>query len=617
MQLALMKVTRRVTSSKSTLLGGIFFTFFIITGSVVIDIGQVSAQTATLNIPLQYRAITPAERSSIEQPNIRNVYGSYPAVVNGSGTRTINEGFTNPRQSGEYSTGVFYAASARPSIPACAQNIEVRLGGNFTLRYRSSNGSGTNQAGPVGRWGNAYDVGTNRNRDYPEVFYRFFHSGAFWTNTAQRLELDFLDELASAGYPLEWTNPDRLVPAAYEFRVYSSPPEWHSVTAAQAEEFTLIITAEIMDWVANGGRQWSYNVTGNPELQVRWNNVACLRNRPYIQVSGGDTYSGARFRFGEFCDRTSANASIRTNGYSSASGDGPDNAKGSSMGQYAVFASGSIANSSPSNFFGNLGYVPSSSLVPGMGGRRDMLFAHEHSSQPGFFYGYDVSNRNFTTMPCINETTSLTAGSTDAATHIANGTGDLRVNGNVTINTPTTVTGRKTLYVDGNVTIQQNVTYQAGPYASAEDIPYLKIVARNIYIQANATTIDGHYVTQSSGTADSPTHGIIDTCSDASGGESGSGRWPTSMTRTSCRRTSPSFVVNGSLTARKVLWKRTYGTVGASSEVNNSECLYSSNRIGCSAEHINFSPEGLIAGMGDSATISSVPLSTIELSPVY
>lgn len=475
--------------TSTTLLGCVALVVLLLVCSIVFGTDKASAQVATtLDVPLLYRPITPAERSQIEQPNFRNVYGSNSNVINGGpGSRTINAGFTNPQQRSEYSTGVYYAASASPNIPACAREIRARLGGNLTLRYRGNNGTGFNQANPPGRWGNNYTASPRLNedrfRDYPEVFYGFFHSGAFTGDTAQELENDAVEELIGAPFPFSGTDP-RLGRRAYEFAVYSSPAVWHGVTAAQAREFTLAISAEIMDSISNGGRQWSFNVSGNPVLQLRWDDSACPRFQPYHKVYGGDVSVGAGF--GSGCVK---NTSATIIGWNSTSG-GPGN-RGAGA-QLAAFAIGQINRFATGQQQNN-------------GNPKSLTFANTGAGFPNTDYGGGLGEQY---IPCINNYWNPSGGVVPSPINPAtNGsfthTGNLALN----VNSGGIGTGRRvTVYVDGNVYIPANINYQSTTYGSSiANIPSFRLIVRgNIYVGSGVTELNGLFVAMPrTGVADS------------------------------------------------------------------------------------------------------------------
>lgn len=344
--------------------------------------------------------------------------------------------------------------------------------------------------------------------------------------------------------------------------------------------------------------------------------IKVATNEPYLNIQGGDVKSGASFKNAEVCKATEKaawSANIQTSGYYKNTANlEMDGTLGSSVSQYSVFASGFIASQYGNNFYGNNGYFRSS-----LGKIRDGLFANERVDNPDSDYGYFYANDS--QLPCVDVSKELKESPNDTAdtsSFVENGSGVLRVNGDKVISA-TNITGNKTLVVDGNVTISPPLTYKSG-YSGANDVPYLKIIAKNIFIEAstlgNPQVIDGHLFAIPTISGATQNDGIIDTCSNMGGGSAG--QWPTAMTTGSCKRADPSLKINGSLTARRILWKRTNGTVGAPNEVIDNSCARRDSE--CAAEFINFSPEAYIANMGaGGGNVSSVPISTQELPPIY
>lgn len=381
--------------------------------------------------------------------------------------------------------------------------------------------------------------------------------------------------------------------------------------------------------------------------------IRVVNNSPYIQITGNDVYSGAGF--GAACTVTEAakNAAINTNGYYSKQDLSARNA-GFSGSQYAVFASGSIGNnlndSSSNSFLGNFGYNRTS-----INNIKDALFANiennisgddeDKSSQYGYFY-----NNSNSGLPCVSMPPSGTVLADSAAVNsfLRSGNGTRVYNQDVTIDGTTagaatniTASSRKTIVVNGNVTINSPIQYSnANSYASTTAVPYVKIIAKNIFINANATRIDAHLVAYPTIiSATEATDGIIDTCGDMDWYNSAGnllspikqpGAWPANGTlrTTACKRTNPSLVINGSLTARRIIWKRTNGTLGDSLNAADTTCVYSNGAATadakaarlqeCAAELIKFSPEAYLVNFTTAtSSVKSVPSSTVELPPIY
>jgi len=331
-------------------------------------------------------------------------------------------------------------------------------------------------------------------------------------------------------------------------------------------------------------------------------------NKPYIKIDGADVYSGAAFGSHQCVPTLAArSAAISTNGYLDT--------KGSSASQYGTFASGLIGGVGAYNtFLGNNGYIRS--------GYKDLLFANDKSistGATGLYYG--SSPDTVTDLPCVNlEQTQASAkplvGTAAEFVSTGVGVGKTPVAGDITLDS-LSVSGQKTLIVNGNVTITGNLTY-ATSYTNPVTIPYLKIIAKNIYVKQASTQIDGHLVAYPTdipgGTV---ADGILDTCSDIVG----PGIWPegasANFTVASCAR---KLTVNGSVVARRILWKGTKGTVGDLRSVVDPGCLYSTlDPNNCAAELVNFSPEAYISQFGANphAQFYNTPVSTLELPPIY
>lgn len=323
-------------------------------------------------------------------------------------------------------------------------------------------------------------------------------------------------------------------------------------------------------------------------------------NRPYIKVDGSDVYSGASFSENS-CNPSepAKNATIRTNGYF-------DNRAlwGYSGSQYATFASGSIGGIETNTWLGNIGYLRSD--------KRDLLFAN-NSDPAGNYYGVSATG-----MPCVSlDIAKLTQGAQSYDSNsIQNGSGVFQHTGDLIINTTSGIQNKKTIVVDGDVSIGGDITYQSS--TSPESIPSLRIIANNIYIKNNVTQIDAELVALPK---DQPIPGgLVDTCSTTGS----AGTWTKNLTVGSCNR---QLTVNGSMIARRVLWKGTRGSVGVADSVVDSSCLHgdtstiSTNKpgvgTGCAAEYINFKPEGYIARFTDSTLQVGTPVSSVELPPIY
>lgn len=358
-------------------------------------------------------------------------------------------------------------------------------------------------------------------------------------------------------------------------------------------------------------------------------------NRPYITSSGGDVVSGAMFTNTGICNvptGAARNAAVRTNGYPAVA---PTASMGSSATQYAVFASGAIGGNEdesaiPNTFLGNYSYANRSGISNPQ--KKDALFANviRLNKSFGYYYGDTEDESIAVTLPCINvkPSGSPNTSSDPLGAFLSAGSGYREVAGNVSIGATTVVSGQKTLVVNGTVIISGNITYQE-PYA-LNAIPSLKIIADNIYIQQSATNIRGTYIAYDR----VANAGIIDTCSTmvwqsaSIGNVAAPGQWPADgqMATDSC---NSKLVVNGSLFARNILWKRNKGTLGSNDTAANAECAFTTKAFvsgatvdsiiaktqECSAELIERNGELIITNLKEQQM--TLPSNTRELSPIY
>lgn len=379
--------------------------------------------------------------------------------------------------------------------------------------------------------------------------------------------------------------------------------------------------------------------TCGAELELR-------KNLPFVRVSGADSYAGAAFANNQYsCSNypglsTAQNAHIGTNGkwsYPTDEAQLSDKINGASTTQYAVFATGLIGNdlqSNTNNFLGNSAHVRHTTNGAQEVFEKDALFANQGNTPDQSYGKFD------STLPCFNisqleNLQPVVPGTLNSFVNSATTPSLVRVS-SITPNLTTINPNRRVvILVDdpAGITISSNITYAASP--NINQTPFLMIISKGpIYIQKGVSRIDAHLVAfpayDSNGNLPAKS-GTIDTCSDAIVGQEGV--WPTGankLTIGSCN--SNQLVVNGTFVAKKVLWKRTRGSLNAPSTTTDSICSFLDGIIGepsyqarlraCAAEHINFSPEAYFTnplnntGPG-TATVGSSPLSTKELPPIF
>lgn len=342
-------------------------------------------------------------------------------------------------------------------------------------------------------------------------------------------------------------------------------------------------------------------------------------NNPYLKVDGSDVISGASFdSLGCTPTLEARSAAIKTNGYLQ-----DKDSQGFSGSQYATYASGVINGLDPGSFLGNNGYLRGSNEY------RDLLFANSESGgeigNAGEYYGQSGAGSG---LPCVKVDAAKLEKEAEAAGRpvisaanpsaaavvqaiIASGKGPVVVNGNLTLNAVSGISSQKTLVVNGDLTLNGNLTYQT--QAGSANLPFLKIIAHNIYINPGVSQLDPQLVAYPQ-MADNGNlvDGTVDTCT-----VDGTGVWPSQYVINSCKR---KLQLNGSLTARRILWKGTYGTVGVTDGVVDTTCLYASLPRGsdCAAEYINFRPANYISRfINPTSPTTGKPVSSVELPPIY
>lgn len=221
--------------------------------------------------------------------------------------------------------------------------------------------------------------------------------------------------------------------------------------------------------------------------------TACVTvaKTPYVWFMGGDVYAGGGFASVDpACNNQ---ADIQTVGRTLA-----DGSTAGSVAEYSAFALGQI------NSFGSAGKVLVGSGSIGLASRQ-LTFAN---SEP------DVSKLGYygEAQHCIND---YTDGFTGAQTvgggvYIVNGRGSgaWHVAGDLTIAGNMPSGGKQIYYVDGDVTIMNDLKYP-GSYGNPSAIPSLIIVTKgNVRVLANVTQMDGMFVA----VGDGNTTGVFYTC---------------------------------------------------------------------------------------------------------
>lgn len=300
--------------------------------------------------------------------------------------------------------------------------------------------------------------------------------------------------------------------------------------------------------------------------------------KPTVKVVGGDVVAGVAIT------GTDGRCSPVSTGSVVGWPHSPD--YNASNGQFGVFA--------PSNVTGFASGAISEQFKPS-----GLTFANSSPSPSGQNLGGNFGRMNYCVPNHYGDPSSLTSmplasigGSSTNGSYKANGSPSST--GSRTIGTKTIPAGNRTaFYVDGDVFINGNITYQGrGGWTTVENIPAFKLVVRgNIYIASNVTTLDGMYIAQPNGS----TGGNIYTCAP-----SRSTLYPTSSLFSNC---GTQLTVNGVFIAKKIYLYRTAGTA----------------IFGQTAEQFNYLPELWIANWPTTSTSSVNQLkydSILSLPPV-
>ena len=180
--------------------------------------------------------------------------------------------------------------------------------------------------------------------------------------------------------------------------------------------------------------------------------------------------------------------------------------------------------------------------------------------------------------------------------------GSYTATGNITTGATTIPTGDQlTLYVNGNLYIDGNITYQS-PWATVQDIPKLEVIVQgNIYIAPGVTELDGIYIAQeapdSSGAlnAADDTGGTIYTCAMDDATYSTTATDPNFFYPTCDQQ----LTVNGAFVANNVNLMRAYGTLPDAAPNTDTTAGYEP------AEVFNYNPAVWMAPSTNTGTVGS------------
>ncbi len=298
-------------------------------------------------------------------------------------------------------------------------------------------------------------------------------------------------------------------------------------------------------------------------------------NKPYFKVYGGDLSVGNGLADASGACVGNNNAAII--GWNRGAGGG----YGGAGTQFAEVALGRIFEAATA--VGNAG--PNRAAVP-----RGLAFAGNNLNTGlygGSFGSLPCTADYYGRMPAANMSFVSLAASTTSGPYSWNGPAPLVLSGVVPAS-------RITLYVNGNVFINNNITYPAN-WTSGSTPLFQLVVNGDIFIRNGVSRIDGVYIAQKSGA----TGGTIYTCALGA-----SALVPDGQLYSRCNN---KLTVNGAFIANQVRFLRTNGTrqQGSGNEAGGS---------GNIAEVFNFSPAlwmgqpvGQIIGSPQYDSITSLP----------
>ena len=273
--------------------------------------------------------------------------------------------------------------------------------------------------------------------------------------------------------------------------------------------------------------------------------------KPYVRVYGGDVSAGNGF--GASCASNPSAAIVGWNKESATySGAGT---------QYAMFALNKIYD-----FAGSLGNSGGAPVPDGL--------AFAHNGIVGGLFGGSLG-----AVPCMSDfyaakpSSAAVLAATDI-TSLSTGAYALTTGSGTTLKGALGAGKRISIFVQGDVLIDGNITYPANWTAGAT--PLLQLVVKgNIFVSQSVTQIDGVYIAQPAGTGG----GAIYTCADPT--------LPASAVLTDrgtlyglCKN---KLTINGVFAANQVQFLRTNGTLSQSSAAETAAS-------GAGAEVFNFSP---------------------------
>lgn len=346
-------------------------------------------------------------------------------------------------------------------------------------------------------------------------------------------------------------------------------------------------TAQDITYSSSGVQQvnWSirtqYGAAGYSANPAGCSTVIEISRRPYLRTYGNDVVAGSVLIGSDGECTTDDINGVSNIGIRSVSGSRNDYYQGSAS-ELAAIATGRIQNFLPgtgSFLFDGTDVYPQTPLRSNQqitSGYDYLAFGGgglDIDDVGGDYAAGGLCNEIFPDFSDWNDTGPLF----DPGVHFKSRNNDQTIGGQ-TLSAGT----RISIYVDGDVTINNSIVYDTTNWNTSADVPLLRLYASgNIYITGNVSELDGLYVAG----------GTIETCQDFKN---------PSLTATqitdSCGNAAGSqrFTLRGAFVADNVIFGRTGGDVSVSNDDPTSD-----PEIGLSggnkAERLHFYPEMYVA----------------------
>jgi hypothetical protein len=397
----------------------------------------------------------------------------------------------------------------------------------------------------------------------------------------------------NSGYTIDtgWDSDDS--------RTVTSTDCWRArIPPLQAGDYACV-TVALQFTRGEMNRSGTYSSTSNPVISPNdpiigkepgdYGCTEQLHDKPYFTVTGGKVLAGSGFKVADgSCTPTTGSRIEAWNRASKAPDTYYGNSRyGGSGAQLAALALDAI------NEFASASARGSNPVAP-----RGLSFGNTSGTWGGYW-----SPSNINCMENFFHGMTGTAYTSGTALNSLDGT--YQASGNVRIPASVIPNSRRiTLFVNGDVQIDGNITNASAAYTKVEDIPSLRIIARNIFIRHNVTEVRATLIAQNS----TASNGNIYTCTSPAANftvptnaELGDG---------GCR--SNNLEIFGSLSARKIFFLRTIGSI-RNSNVGDDYAGDANNTV---AERIIFSPSSWLANPSYDSTFKPPYQASTSLPPL-